>query len=63
MVSKIANYVPQPQSAMLVADEDPLNIFGFATTNDVSKLRRPEAPCSDSNRALPLELLPSRDQG
>ena len=37
IVSKIVNYVPQsqPQSAMLVADEDPFNIFGFATTNDV----------------------------
>jgi hypothetical protein len=37
VISKIVNYVPhpQPQSAMLVADEDPFNIFGFATTNDV----------------------------
>jgi hypothetical protein len=37
IVSKIVNFVPQPQpqSAMLVADEDPSNVFGFATTNDV----------------------------
>ena len=37
VVSKIVNFVPQsqPQSAMLVADEDPFNTFGFATTNDV----------------------------
>jgi hypothetical protein len=37
IVSKIVNFAPQPQpqSAMLVADEDPFNIFGFATTNDV----------------------------
>ncbi|MGH9871611.1 MAG: C25 family cysteine peptidase [Pyrinomonadaceae bacterium] len=35
VVSKIVNYVPQQaQSAMLVADEDPFNIFGFAATND-----------------------------
>ena len=35
VVSKIVNFVPQQtQSAMLVADEDPSNIFGFAATND-----------------------------
>lgn len=37
VVSKIVNFVPQPQpqSAMLVADEDEFNAFGFAATNDV----------------------------
>ncbi len=37
VVSKIVNFVPQPQpqSAMLVADEDEFNTFGFAATNDV----------------------------
>jgi hypothetical protein len=37
IVSKIVNFVPQaqPQSAMLVADEDQFNAFGFAATNDV----------------------------
>jgi hypothetical protein len=35
VISKIVNFVPQQtQSAMLVADEDPFNIFGFAATND-----------------------------
>lgn len=35
MVSKIVNYVPpQPQTAMLVADDDQFNIYGFAATND-----------------------------
>jgi hypothetical protein len=37
VVSKIVNFVPQPQpqSAMLVADADEFNAFGFAATNDV----------------------------
>jgi hypothetical protein len=37
VVSKIVNFSPQPepQSAMMVADEDEFNIYGFATTNDV----------------------------
>jgi hypothetical protein len=35
MVSKIVNFVPpQPQTAMLVADDDQFNIYGFAETND-----------------------------
>jgi hypothetical protein len=35
VVSKIVNFVPQQtQTAMLIADEDPFNIFGFAATND-----------------------------
>ena len=37
VVSKIVNFAPQPQpqSAMLVADADEFNVFGFAATNDV----------------------------
>jgi hypothetical protein len=35
VVSKIVNFVPQQtQSALLIADEDPFNVFGFAATND-----------------------------
>jgi hypothetical protein len=35
IVSKIVNFVPpQPQTAMLVADDDQFNIYGFAQTND-----------------------------
>jgi hypothetical protein len=36
IVSKIVNFtpLPQPQKAMMVADEDQFNIFGFAATND-----------------------------
>jgi hypothetical protein len=36
MISKIVNFVPpQPQTALLLADQDEFNIFGFAATNDV----------------------------
>lgn len=43
VVSKIVNFQPQQtQSAMLVADEDPLNIFGFAATNDVFESLLPD---------------------
>jgi hypothetical protein len=37
IVSKIVNFTPQPvpQSAMLIADDDQSNIYGFAQTNDV----------------------------
>ncbi len=37
LVSKIVNFTPVsvPQSALLVADQDEFNIFGFAGTNDV----------------------------
>lgn len=34
VLSKIVNYTPPPQTAMLFADEDEFNIFGFAQTND-----------------------------
>jgi hypothetical protein len=36
VVSKIVNFTPQPQpqTAMMVADEDAFNIYGFAETND-----------------------------
>ena len=35
MVSKIVNFIPPvPQAALLFADEDEFNIFGFAATND-----------------------------
>ena len=35
IVAKIVNFVPQQsQSALLVADQDEFNIFGFAQTND-----------------------------
>jgi hypothetical protein len=35
VVAKIVNFTPPPQTALLFADEDPFNIFGFAQTNDV----------------------------
>jgi len=35
IISKIVNFVPQAsQSALLIADQDEFNIFGFAATND-----------------------------
>jgi len=35
VIAKIVNFVPQPaQSALLVADQDEFNVFGFAQTND-----------------------------
>ncbi len=63
VVSKIVNFVPQPQpqSAMLVADEDPFNTFGFAATNDVFQSLLPGSMSVQRlNRAPQPQGVPSQ---
>ncbi|HKB65145.1 MAG TPA: C25 family cysteine peptidase [Pyrinomonadaceae bacterium] len=63
VVSKIVNFAPQPQpqSAMLVADEDEFNAFGFATTNDVFQSLLPASMTVQRlNRAPQPQGVPSQ---
>jgi len=63
VISKIVNFVPQPQpqSAMLVADEDEFNAFGFATTNDVFQSLLPASMTVQRlNRAPQPQGVPSQ---
>ena len=76
IVSKIVNFVPpQPQSALLVADEDEFNIFGFAETNDtfqnllpasmsVQRLNRaPQPPGVPAQPLVTADIVTSFNQG
>lgn len=62
MVSKIVNYVPpQPQTALLVADDDQFNIYGFAATNDAfQSLLPPSMTVQRMNRAPQPPGVPSQ---
>lgn len=63
VVSKIVNFVPQPQpqSAMLLADEDADNIYGFAATNDAfQNLLPPTMNVLRLNRAPQPPGVPSQ---
>jgi hypothetical protein len=63
VVSKVVNFAPQPQpqSAMLVADEDEFNAFGFATTNDVFQSLLPTSMSVQRlNRAPQPQGVPSQ---
>ncbi|MGH9927943.1 MAG: C25 family cysteine peptidase, partial [Pyrinomonadaceae bacterium] len=76
IVSKIVNFTPpQPQSAMLVADEDEFNIFGFAQTNDtfqsflpasmtVQRLNRaPQPPGVPAQNLVKADIVNGFNQG
>jgi hypothetical protein len=62
VISKIVNFTPVvPQSALLVADQDPDNVFGFAHTNDVFQGLLPGTMTVDRlNRAPQPSGVPSQ---